>query len=271
MNELKLLSEKLLENQYEIAKEITDIKSYRELGLSQTVINELIDGRAKLINVLALALQDHDGESSRKDVIEWAKAAGQAAIENNAPMESTLSTSKIYRKYIWKYLRSIAVEHEFSLDTVFDAASIIDPLMDDAIYIFSLSYIRHHENILSNTKDEFMKISSPIVKIFETVAVLPLIGEVDADRARIILDKTLYQAAQYRLSHLVIDLSGVTLIDDMVAQEIIKIAESLKLLGIKAVLTGILPDMAHTIIQQGIDLHDIETLGTLEKAIKELI
>jgi rsbT co-antagonist protein RsbR len=271
MNELKLLSEKLLENEYEIAKEITEIKSYRELGLNQSVINELIEGRAKLIHIFALALQAHDGESARKDVIEWAKVAGQAAIENNAPMESTLSTSKLYRKHIWKYIRRIAVENDLSLETVFDAASIIDPLMDDAVYIFSLSYVQHHEQILRNTKDEFMKISSPVVKIFESVAVLPLIGEIDADRARIILDKTLFQAAQYRLSHLVIDLSGVTLIDDMVAQEIIKIAESLKLLGIKAVLTGILPDMAHTIIQQGIDLHDIETLGTLEKAIKELI
>ncbi|WP_456271368.1 STAS domain-containing protein [Bacillus sp. AK031] len=271
MNELRLLSEKLLEKEYEIAKEITNIKSYTELGLNQSVINELIDGRAKLIHILALALQEKDSDAARNGVIEWAKMAGQSAIDNKAPMESTLSTSKLYRKHIWKYIRRISAEHNLSLETVFDASSIIDPLMDDAVYIFSLSYVQYHEQILRNTKDEFLKISSPVVKIFENVAVLPLIGEIDADRARIILDKTLSQAAKFRLSHLVIDLSGVTLIDDMVAQEIIKIAESLKLLGIKAVLTGILPDMAHTIIQQGIDLHDIETLGTLDKAIKELI
>ncbi|MGM0844705.1 MAG: STAS domain-containing protein [Bacillota bacterium] len=271
MNELQLLSEELIENKYNIAREITDIKSYQEFKLDQTVINGLLDGRAHLIQLLGHSLQQNKPEFLIEDIIQWAQSAGKAAIEFNAPMKSTLSTSKLYRKYIWKYIRKIAIENNLSIETVFDAASIIDPLLDEAVMIFGLSYVQHHENVLKNTKEEFLSISAPVVKIFETVAILPLIGDIDEERAGIILEKTLNQAAEYRLTHLIIDLSGVTLMDDMVSSEIIKIAESLKLLGIKVILTGILPNMAQKIIQQGIHLPDIETLGSLEKAVKKLL
>ncbi|MGF2615855.1 STAS domain-containing protein [Rossellomorea vietnamensis] len=271
MDQLELLSKKLIENKYTIAREITNIKPYQELDLDESVIQELLEGRAQFIYLLAQSLQQDKPDSLMKDIAHWAEFAGQAAIASNAPMKSTLSTSKLYRKHIWKYIREIATEYDLSLETVFDAASIIDPLLDEAILIFGLSYVQYHENALKNTKEEFLSISSPVVKIFDSVAILPLIGDIDGERAHIILEKTLNKASQYRLSHLIIDLSGVTMMDDMVASEIMKIAEALKLLGIKVILTGILPDMAHKIIQQGIHLPDIETLGSLEKAVRELL
>ncbi|TYS12828.1 STAS domain-containing protein [Rossellomorea vietnamensis] len=271
MDQLALLSEKLIENKYNIAREITDIKTYQELDLDESNVHELLEGRAKFIHLIAQALQYDNPDTLKEDIAHWAEFAGQAAIKSNAPMKSTLSTSKLYRKYIWKYIREIALENDLSLEIVFDAASIIDPLLDDAILIFGLSYVKYHENILKNTKEEFLRISSPVVKIFESVAILPLIGDIDGERAQIILEKTLNKASQYRLSHLIIDLSGVTMMDDMVASEVVKIAEALKLLGIKVIITGILPDVAQKIIQLGIQLPDIETLGSLEKAVKELL
>ncbi|PAK48030.1 STAS domain-containing protein, partial [Priestia megaterium] len=105
------------------------------------------------------------------------------------------------------------------------------------------------------------------VPITKGIAVLPLVGEVDPERATLLLEETLEKANILQLSHLLFDLSGVMIVDTMVAHQIFKIVEALGLLGVKTILIGIRPEVAQTMIQLGIDFSKITIKANLEQAL----
>lgn len=118
--------------------------------------------------------------------------------------------------------------------------------------------------------NDLYDLSVPIVPISDGVAVVPIIGNVDEDRAELILNRVLSESQRLSLSHLVIDLSGVVKIDGLVSVQLFKIMDSLKLLGITAVLTGIRPDLAFSAVEQGIDFKNITIRPNLEQALLHL-
>ncbi|HET6871478.1 MAG TPA: STAS domain-containing protein, partial [Sporolactobacillaceae bacterium] len=95
-------------------------------------------------------------------------------------------------------------------------------------------------------------------------------GELSEERAKIIMEQILQKALDFKLDHLFIDLSGVLTIDTMVAHEIIKIVNSLRLLGVKSILTGIRPEISRTIVNLGINF-ETQSRGTLKQAIHEFL
>jgi rsbT co-antagonist protein RsbR len=95
-----------------------------------------------------------------------------------------------------------------------------------------------------------------------------LIGDIDTIRANCILESTLKQSIELGLQSLIIDLSGVPVMDKMVANQIFNLIASLRLIGIAATLTGIRPEVAQTAVQLGIDFKETPTFGSLKQAIK---
>ncbi|MBH0175712.1 STAS domain-containing protein [Fictibacillus sp. 23RED33] len=120
---------------------------------------------------------------------------------------------------------------------------------------------------LEAQKEMILELSSPIILLNKTTGLLPLIGEIDTVRAKHILQHTLNSCSEKGLDHLFIDLSGVLIIDTMVAQQIFQLINTLDLLGVKSTLSGIRPEIAHTAVQLGLDFNDISITSTLERAI----
>ncbi|MGB8269892.1 MAG: STAS domain-containing protein, partial [Priestia megaterium] len=102
------------------------------------------------------------------------------------------------------------------------------------------------------------------------IAILPLIGEVDTERATLLLEETLKKANELKLSHLLFDLSGVMIVDTMVAQQIFNIVDALRLLGVKTMLIGIRPEVAQTMVHLGINFSEITVKANLEQALLSL-
>lgn len=113
-----------------------------------------------------------------------------------------------------------------------------------------------------------VEMSAPVILLTQNTGLLPLVGEINTHRAHVIFEKTLEQSYQYRLERLFIDLSGVPIIDTMVAQQIFQLIAGLKIIGVETALSGISPDIAQTAIQLGIDFREIEVYNTLTQAIK---
>lgn len=139
-----------------------------------------------------------------------------------------------------------------SAKTVFDVAEIIDPLIDQAVYCFSLTYIHFYKKSLEASKKAFMEVSVPLSK---GIAALPLIGNIDETRALYLRETAITEAFRLKLSFMVIDLSGVLVVDTMVTDQLLKLISGLELLGVKAILTGIRPEIAQTIVNLGVDLN----------------
>ncbi|MBH0171466.1 STAS domain-containing protein [Fictibacillus sp. 18YEL24] len=116
-------------------------------------------------------------------------------------------------------------------------------------------------------KEMILELSSPIILLNKDTGLLPLIGEIDTARAKHILQHTLTICSEKRIKHLFLDLSGVLIIDTMVAQQIFQLINTLDLLGVKSTLSGIRPEIAQTAVQLGLDFNGVSITSTLERAI----
>ncbi|OVE34853.1 anti-anti-sigma factor [Priestia aryabhattai] len=270
MDNLHFLGEKILEKKYEIAhmvhtNRMTDLKEVKDVNVTK---EEIIELRATFISYFGQALMAKNDQKTIFDqIVKWAKESGEYASNLGVSLSEALENTTYYRKFIWEVLKEEIKDHNIPTDTIFELIAIIDPLLDKAVYVFSLTYVNLHQETLKKAKSAFLELSVPVVPITKGIAILPLIGEVDTERATLLLEETLKKANELKLSHLLFDLSGVMIVDTMVAHQIFKIVDALGLLGVKTILIGIRPEVAQTMIQLGIDFSKITIKANLEQAL----
>ncbi|WP_054637637.1 STAS domain-containing protein [Thalassobacillus sp. C254] len=108
--------------------------------------------------------------------------------------------------------------------------------------------MEYHEKKFIEAKGELIELSVPIVPITKDVAILPLVGTLDTYRTQELMEKTLKSGSDLGLTYLVIDLSGVHMIDTAVAQNLFQLREALQLLGITGIMAGVRPELAQTMV-----------------------
>jgi rsbT co-antagonist protein RsbR len=272
-NELQLLGEKLLEKKHQVAKRIhenrvAEIEVPRKFSVTD---EEIIEIRANLVGLFGeFLIQQLDLEKANERFFKWGKETGEKACSLGISLDESLKGTTYYRTYIWEVLGGEMKKNDMSLDTSLKVGSLLDPLLDQAVYAFSLAYIQSHQETLENSKRAFLELSIPVVPITKGVAILPLIGNIDTERARLLIEEVLQKASKLRLSHLLFDLSGVLIVDTMVADQIFKIEQALSLIGTETILIGIRPEVAQTMISLGIDIGEVKVKSNLEQALKEL-
>jgi len=247
---------------------MTDLKEVKDVNVTK---EEIIELRANFISYFGQALMEKiDQKTIFDQIVKWAKESGEFASNLGISLSEALEDTTYYRKFIWEVLKEEIRDHNIPTDTIFELITIIDPLLDKAVYVFSLTYVNIHQETLKKAKSAFLELSVPVVPITKGIAILPLIGEVDPERATLLLEETLKKANELKLSHLLFDLSGVMIVDTMVAHQIFKIVDALGLLGVKTILIGIRPEVAQTMIQLGIDFSTITIKANLEQALLDL-
>ncbi|MYL65037.1 STAS domain-containing protein [Bacillus hwajinpoensis] len=126
---------------------------------------------------------------------------------------------------------------------------------------------KHLNARIEEQQQTINELSSPLIDLPDGKALLPLVGDIDSDRATAIFENTLEGCTTKRVDHLFIDLSGVYLVDTRVAQQIFQLITGLKLIGVTATLSGIRPEIAQTAVQLGIDFGEIRITSNLAQAI----
>ncbi len=116
-----------------------------------------------------------------------------------------------------------------------------------------------------------LEMATPVTKIWDGVLFAPIVGIIDSKRAVDIMEKTLSSISDHRASTLVIDISGVAVVDTAVANHLIKITKAAVLMGCQSVISGISPAIAQTITELGVDLGSVQTTSTIESALREVI
>ncbi len=123
---------------------------------------------------------------------------------------------------------------------------------------------------MKKAQSSVMEYSVPVVGLNDHVAILPLIGELDDDRAKILKEVALHKCIELRNSILILDLSGVPTVDTMVANELSQVIDSLKLIGVKTILTGLRPEIAQAVVEIGIKFEGMTIRKNLKTAIEGL-
>lgn len=140
----------------------------------------------------------------------------------------------------------------------------IDPIVNEIISLYSGDW----ENTVSLQKMALLELSAPLIPVFENITVMPLIGTIDTERAKQIMDNLLHGVVKHRAEVVLIDITGVPVVDTMVAHYIIQAAEAVRLVGSQCMLVGIRPEIAQTIVNLGINLNKFVTKNTLKKGIE---
>lgn len=274
-DEIQFLGKKIIEKKTKLAEEIHNERlngiSESERAQLAVVEADILEMRAEFIHLFGEALINYSNEAFvQESIANWGKETGEAIFQLGVPLDEALKDTRFYRMFIWKAIREEVKEHQMTIDTVFDASSIIDALLDEAVYYFSLTFVQFHERMLNEAKKAFMEVSAPVVPVTKEIAVLPLIGNIDTERAQLLMETALTSAKTLQLSYLILDLSGVLTVDTMVADQIFKVVSALKLLGVETIITGIQPEISHTLVSIGINFKAIQTKATLQQALEDL-
>lgn len=134
-------------------------------------------------------------------------------------------------------------------------------------YVRDITRKKEFEKEQDEMKKQINELASTVVPVFEGIAILPLMGSIDEDRARAILEVVPFNVQKHRIKCLVIDFSATQKLDTIVVNYLLKIADVLKLLGVKPILTGLRPDLALGALEIGTNLNDLLTVSTVKDAL----
>ncbi|MCY9159735.1 STAS domain-containing protein [Bacillus atrophaeus] len=270
-DELKYIGEKIVQYEKALAQNVADIE-INSLGRRLEEDRQALPGityREQLITYLGQALYQ-DMQEVTERILEWSKQTGEMFIRLNVSLSESLRAISFYRTVIWNVFTEELEQRKFAAITMLDVSKMLDPLFDKVSSIIGEVYEQHNNRLMKIAYTALEELSVTVVPVAETIAVIPLVGAIDTHRAKLIMDISLNEGARLKLKHIILDVSGVPLIDTMVADQIFHIVNALRLTGIKAMITGIHPEIAQTIVSLGLDFGDIKTRATLQQALKEL-
>jgi rsbT co-antagonist protein RsbR len=153
-------------------------------------------------------------------------------------------------------------DREAALAATWQATTLLDKLG-----LFTMeSFQKTREEVISRQQQELMELSTPVVRLWENILALPLIGTLDSARTQIVMQNLLDAIVQTRSDFAIIDITGVPIVDTLVAQHLLKTVAAARLMGADCLISGIRPQIAQTIIHLGVDLSEVTTKATLADA-----
>lgn len=143
----------------------------------------------------------------------------------------------------------------------------IIPIRDSTIDTYSKTW----ERTVSLQKIALQELSASLIPVFDKVSVMPLVGTIDTERAKLIMENLLEGIVKHRAEVVLLDITGVPVVDTMVAHHIIQAADAVRLVGAKCMLVGIRPEIAQTIVTLGINLNEFTTTSTLQRGVEQAL
>ncbi|WP_246610819.1 STAS domain-containing protein [Nonomuraea rhizosphaerae] len=140
-------------------------------------------------------------------------------------------------------------------------------LIDDLGLFTFETYATAREKIILDQAEQLLELSTPVVKLWEGIVAVPLVGTLDSARTQVVMEKLLQTLVDTGAEHAVIDITGVPAVDTQVAQHLLKAVVAARLMGAECVISGIRPQIAHTIVTLGIEFGDIVTKASLADAL----
>jgi rsbT co-antagonist protein RsbR len=128
-------------------------------------------------------------------------------------------------------------------------------------------YQKAREEVIRRQQQEILELSTPVVKLWEGVVAVPLIGTLDSERTQVVMESLLEMIVETGSTVAIIDITGVPTVDTLVAQHLIKTVAAARLMGAECIISGIRPQIAQTIVHLGIDLQGVQTKASMADAI----
>ncbi|MFW5886521.1 MAG: STAS domain-containing protein [Bacteroidota bacterium] len=158
--------------------------------------------------------------------------------------------------------------YQDDLGKLIKETDIINMLVDEISMVIFEFYLEERERIISRQKEELLESSIPVIKIWEGILGVPIIGTLDSARALHLMETLLPMIQETGYTIAIIDISGVTTLDTLTAQHILKTAAASKMMGATCILCGIKPQIAQTMVSLDLNLGELKTKGNMKEAIQ---
>ncbi len=145
---------------------------------------------------------------------------------------------------------------------LWSATELIDSL---GLYTIE-AYLKNREDVIRRQQEEMLELSTPVVKLWDGILALPIIGTLDSARTQVVMETLLESIVKTNSRVAIIDITGVPTVDTVVAQHLLKTVTAARLMGADCIISGVRPQIAQTIVHLGINLLDVTTKSTLSDA-----
>ncbi len=141
-------------------------------------------------------------------------------------------------------------------------------LLDKLGLITADVYQKSREEVIAHQQQDMLELSTPVVKLWDGVLALPMIGTLDSARTQVVMETLLQRIVETGAEVAILDITGVPTVDTLVAQHLLKTITAARLMGADCIISGIRPQIAQTIVHLGVELNDVVTKATLADAFR---
>ena len=159
--------------------------------------------------------------------------------------------------------RDLAGQGDAQMGAVWTVSTLVDRMAQWTVS----TYQQTREDIIRRQQQDLLELSTPVIKLFEGVLAVPMIGTLDSARTQVVMETLLQRIVETGSRLAIIDITGVPTVDTLVAQHLLKTVSAIRLMGAECIISGIRPQIAQTIVHLGIDLQGIASKASLADAL----
>lgn len=160
--------------------------------------------------------------------------------------------------------RDLAGNADRQMAVVWTVSALVDRMAQWTVS----TYQKTREDIIKRQQQDLLELSTPVIKLFEGVLAVPMIGTLDSARTQVVMETLLQRIVETGSTLAIIDITGVPTVDTLVAQHLLKTVSAIRLMGAECIISGIRPQIAQTIVHLGIDLQGIASKASLADALQ---
>ena len=229
--------------------------------------SELKQQTNELLHAITEALRS--GNSSDIRTSHWAPVREMiTSISSSRAKQGFTPTETASFVFSLKQPISNRIRKEFGKDpdALFEELSASNFLIDNLGLYSADAYVKTREQVIVRQQEEMLELSTPVVKLWDGILALPLIGTLDSARTQVVMESLLRTIVETNSQIAIIDITGVPTVDTKVAQHLLKTVTAARLMGAECIISGIRPQIAQTIVHLGINLTDIITKSKMSDA-----
>jgi rsbT co-antagonist protein RsbR len=247
---------------------VADLKEAGSGSDGRITERELLEQAGKFLSLVQNAAQTagiHDTEAPQwEPVRDYLDEISRSRVQQGFGSEQTARFIFSLKKPLFARLRSELGEDASALaEETWAATELLDRLGMHTVKAFQ----KTREDVISRQQQEMLELSTPVVKLWDGVLALPMIGTLDSARTQIVMESLLQRIVETGSEIAIIDITGVPTVDTLVAQHLLKTVTAIRLMGADCIISGVRPQIAQTIVHLGVDLQGVTTKASLADAL----
>ena len=184
--------------------------------------------------------------------------------QGSTPSETATFVFSLKQPLFARLRRELGRDAEALADEIWRATQLLDKL---GLYTTEV-YQKSREEVIHRQQQEMLELSTPVVKLWDGILALPLIGTLDSARTQVVMESLLQRIVETGAAIAIIDITGVPTVDTLVAQHLLKTVAAARLMGADCIISGIRPQIAQTIVHLGVDLGERHHQGDAGRRLR---